>query len=74
MEKLLEIGQIGLLRDIPAELTFMTNETNLLKQSNDKLKFEKRILIYGIIFLVAYIIWREIKKIDEDLNSRSSKE
>jgi hypothetical protein len=72
MEKLLEIGEIGLLRDIPAELTFMTNETNLLKQSNDKLKFEKRILIYGIIFLVAYIIWREIKKSDEDLNSRSN--
>lgn len=72
MEKLLEIGEIGLLRDIPAELTFMTSENNFLKQSNDKLKFEKRILIYGIIFLVAYIIWREIKKSDEDLNSRSN--
>jgi hypothetical protein len=45
MEKLLEIGEIGLLRDIPAELTFMTSENNFLKQSNDKLKFEKRILI-----------------------------
>ncbi len=72
MEKLLEIGEIGLLRDIPAELTFMTNETNLLKQSNDKLKFEKRILICGIIFLITYIIWMELKKSDENLNSRSN--
>jgi hypothetical protein len=69
MEKLLEIGEIGLLRDIPAELTFMTNETTLLKQSNDKLKFEKRILILSVIFLVVYIIWYEIKNRDEHVDS-----
>jgi len=61
MEKLLEIGEIGLLRDIPSEMTFLTNENKLLKQSIGKVKFEKRILICGIVVLVLYIIWCEIK-------------
>ncbi len=30
-DRLLEIGEIGLLRDIPAELDLLTNENNLLK-------------------------------------------
>ena len=32
MDKLLEIGEIGLLRDIPSDLAFLTNENKLLKQ------------------------------------------
>jgi len=69
MDKLLEIGEIGLLRDIPSELTFMTNENNLLKQRNCKLKFEKQILVCSIVLLIIYIIWREIKNRDEHLDS-----
>jgi hypothetical protein len=48
MNRLFEIGEIGLLQDIPAELTFMTNENKLLIQKNDKLRFEKSILIFSI--------------------------
>jgi hypothetical protein len=69
MDKLLEIGEIGLLRDIPSELTFLTNNNNLLKQRNCKLKFEKRILIFSVVVLVIYIIWREIKNRNEHFDS-----
>ena len=69
MNKLFEIGEIGLLQDIPAELTYMTNENNLLKQKNDKLGFEKSILIFSIVVLVLYIIWSEIEKSDENIDS-----
>lgn len=69
MDKLLEIGEIGLLRDIPSDLTFLTNENKLLKQNIGKLKFEKRILVCGIVVLVIYIIWSEIKKRDEHFDS-----
>ena len=68
MNKLLEIGEIGLLRNIPSELTFLTKENNLLKQSNSKLKFEKQILVWGIVALMIYIIWREIKDSDEHVD------
>jgi hypothetical protein len=65
MNQLLEMGEIGLLRDIPSELTIMANENNLLKQNNSKLRFEKRILIFCMVGLVLYIIWSEIKRKDE---------
>jgi hypothetical protein len=68
MNKLLEMGEIGLLRDIPSEMTFMTNDNKILKQSIGKLKFEKRILICSIIVLVLYIIWSEIKNRDEHVD------
>jgi hypothetical protein len=71
MDKLLEIGEIGLLRDIPAELTFMTNENYFLKKSNDKLKFEKTILICGVIFLIVAIVWIELEKNEEEPKSKS---
>ena len=69
MNKLLEIGEIGLLQDIPSELTFMTTENKLLKQNFCKLKFEKQILICSIIALVLYIIWCEFRKRDEHVDS-----
>jgi hypothetical protein len=69
MDKLLEIGEIGLLRDIPSDLTFLTNENKLLKHTNNKLKIEKRFLLCGIVILVLYFIWSEIKKSKEKLNS-----
>lgn len=69
MNKLLEIGEIGLLRDIPSDLIFLTNENKLLKQSIGKLKFVKRILVCSIVALVVYIIWSEIKKNDKHINS-----
>jgi hypothetical protein len=59
------MGEIGLLRDIPSELTIMANENNLLKQNNSKLRFEKRILIFCMVGLVLFIIWSEIKRKDE---------
>jgi hypothetical protein len=68
MDKLLEIGEIGLLRDIPSDLTFLANENKLHKQSIGKLKFEKRILICGVVVLIIYIIWSEIKKSEEKPN------
>jgi hypothetical protein len=69
MNKILEISEIGLLRDIPSELTLMTNENKLLKQSVSKLKFEKQILICSIAALILYIIWCEFRKRDENVNS-----
>lgn len=69
MDRLLEIGEIGLLRDFPSDMTFLTNENKLLKQNNGKLKFEKQILVCSIVLLVIYIIWREIKKSDEHFKS-----
>jgi hypothetical protein len=69
MDKLLEIGEIGLLRDIPSEITFMTNENKLLKQSIGKLNFEKRILICSIVALVLYIIWCEYRKSEKHVDS-----
>jgi len=69
MDKLLEIGEIGLLRDIPSDLIFLTNENKLLKQSIGKLKFVKGILVCSIVALVVYIIWSEIKKSDKHINS-----
>ena len=69
MDKLLEIGEIGLLRDIPSDLTFLTNDNTLLKHTNNKLKIEKRLLLCGIVVLVLYFIWSEIKKSEEKLNS-----
>jgi hypothetical protein len=68
MDKLFEIGEIGPLRDIPSELTFLTNENGILKQRNSKLKFEKQILICSIVLLVIYIIWSEIKDRDENFD------
>ena len=69
MDKLLEIGEIGLLRDIPSDLIFLTNENKFYKQSIVNLKFEKRILICDIVVLVIYIIWSEIKKSEEKPSS-----
>jgi hypothetical protein len=69
MDKLLEIGEIGLLRDIPSDLAFLTNENKLLKQGIGKLKFEKQILICSIVALVLYIIWCEFRKRDEHVDS-----
>jgi hypothetical protein len=69
MDKLLEIGEIGLLRDIPSDLAFLTNENKLLKQGIGKLKFEKQILICSIVALVLYIIWCEFRKRDEHFDS-----
>ena len=69
MDKFFEIGEIGLLQDIPSEMTFMTNENKLLKQGIGKLRFEKRILICSIVALVLYIIWYEYRKRDEHVDS-----
>lgn len=69
MDKLLEIGEIGLLHDFPSEVTFLTDENKLLKQRIGTLKLEKWILVCSIIALASYLIWREIRKSDEDYNS-----
>jgi hypothetical protein len=68
MDKFLEIGEIGLLRDIPVELTFLTKENRLLKQSTDKIKFQKKVLVFSLIALGIYIIWSEINKRKEKIN------
>ena len=69
MNKILEIGEIGVLRDIPFELTLLTNENKLLKQGVGKLKFEKQILICSIVALVLYIFWREFRNRDKHVDS-----
>jgi len=69
MDKLLEIGEIGLLRDFPSELTFLTKENIVLKQSTDKLKFQIKVLVFSIVVLVLYVVWSEIKKSEEKFNS-----
>jgi hypothetical protein len=69
MEKLLEIGEIGLLRDIPSELNFMTSENNLLRQNLNKVKLENKILVCSIVVLVIIIIWSEIKQSNEEVKS-----
>lgn len=69
MDRLFEIGEIGPLRDIPSEMTFMTNENKLLRQSVSKFKFEKQILICSMVALVLYIIWREFRDRDKQVDS-----
>ena len=69
MDKLLEIGEIGLLRDIPSELTFMTNENKLLRQNLNMVKIQNGILVCSVVVLVLFIIWTEIKKSDEEVYS-----
>ena len=69
MDKLLEIGEIGPLHDIPSELTFLIKENKVLRLSTDKLKFQIKVLVFSIVVLVLYVVWSEIKKSEEKFNS-----
>jgi hypothetical protein len=66
MDRLLEIGEIGLLRDIPAEIDILTNENLLLKTRNARQKSELRFWHFVIAGIVIYFIWKEIKNKTED--------
>jgi hypothetical protein len=65
MIKLLEIGELGVLRDIPSNLTILNKENSLLKQSISKMNFEKQMLVMGIVVLVIYILWVKIKEVKQ---------
>ena len=55
MDRLLEIGEIGILRDIPAELTKLIDDNQLLKVKNSTQKTAIIILVAVIIGAVIYI-------------------
>ncbi len=55
MDRLLEIGEIGILRDIPAEITKLTGDNQLLKAKNSTQKTAIIILVAVIIGAVIYI-------------------
>lgn len=55
MDRLLEIGEIGIMRDIPAELTKLTDNNQMLKAKNSKQKTTIIILVAVIIGAVIYI-------------------
>lgn len=61
MEKLLEIGEIGILQNIPVEMTFLSKENAILKRKICSQKLHKQILVCGVIILISYIIWLEYK-------------
>ena len=54
MDRLLEIGEIGILRDIPEELTQLELQNQALKKQVGGYKFWTFLLVVGIIGLVWY--------------------
>ena len=57
-DNLLELGEIGILRNIPEELTQLTNENGFLIQENSKLKSTNRILGFLLTGAMIYIIYQ----------------
>lgn len=58
IDQLLEFGDVGILRDIPSELTNLTKENTFLKQANTKLKSNNRTLLIILAGLTAYFIYQ----------------
>ena len=58
MNRLLEIGEIGLLRNIPEEIDLLTRQISALTRENNRLK---SILRVGSISLAIYILYRLFK-------------
>jgi len=52
MDRLFEIGEIGIQQDIPTELSQLSGEKNLLKSENSKLK---RIITVAGVIIVIYL-------------------
>lgn len=75
MDKLLEIGEIGLIRDIPAEIGLLANENNVLKARCASQKSELRFLYIVIAGILIYILIKHNmsglnnKKEDEHFNT-----
>ena len=57
-DQLLELGEIGILRDIPSEMNSLTDQNIILKQDIAKLKSSNRILIIILGVVSAYLIYR----------------
>ncbi len=62
MDKLLEIGDFGIVRDIPSEMNILTNQNIILKQDNVKLKSNNRVLIFILVGVTAIIIYKNYVK------------
>ncbi len=58
MDGLLELGEIGIVRDIPSELTQLTNVNGLLIKENAKLKTRYRIVSIILACVTIYAIYR----------------
>lgn len=56
MDRLLEIGEIGIMRDIPAELTKLTDDNQILKAKNSKQKTAIGILVVVLFGAGIYIL------------------
>ena len=69
MDKFFEIGEIGQLRDIPSDLSLLTNENIVLKQRINKSNIEKTLLVLSIVILILLILRYEIQKNDDRLNN-----
>ena len=57
MDRLLEIGEIGLLRNIPEEIEILTNEIRILTSENSTLRLYLRI---GVFALAGFALYRLI--------------
>ena len=62
IDQLLELGEIGILRDIPSELSQLTNENGFLMQENAKLKSRNRILLIILVGVSVYIVYKKYFK------------
>ena len=73
MNDLFEIGELGVLRDIPAELSSKTEENIFLKTQISG--YQKKILLFGLLLggIAAFWVWnkyyRNKKTPDENANS-----
>jgi len=61
-DKLFELGEIGVLQDIPQEMISLANDNNVLKQENTLIKTRNRILIILLVGLTTYLIYRHFNK------------
>jgi hypothetical protein len=62
IDRLLEIGEIGLLKDIPAEIDILTNENVSLKTRNARQKSELRFWHIVVAAIVIYFFWKDFQK------------
>ena len=72
MDGLLEIGEIGLLRNIPEELDMLTSQINVLKKENNRLKSYLRIGGAVLAVIIVYRLYKTVKNReiqDEDIDS-----
>lgn len=71
MDRIIELGEMGIKQDIPQELIDLTSKNNKLKVENKKLETAIWIVGISLAVVVGYYLWdkfvtnKEINKEDE---------